>query len=176
MDSSFGRHEPSLASPQSHVYPAFSPDVNFSYNCADISLGRLHHIPLPNDTSIIGMSDCAALTGMSDCPALTDSWPSSSKSILQEQGCGPVVECLSDHCSDVVLFVCLYCVFVGLHVCLFALYSMDIQYFYLLPPTTTTTSRLPATYYRFFFASSNAYIPDEFCSPSKREQVMAHCS
>ena len=88
---------------------------------------------------------------MSDCAALTASWTSSSKYILQEQGCDPVVECLSDHCSDVFLFVCLYCVFVGLHVCLFALYSMDIQYFYLLPPTTTTTSRLPATYYRFFF-------------------------
>ena len=101
---------------------------------------------------------------MSDCAALTASWTSSSKYILQEQGCDPVVECLSDHCSDVFLSVCLYCVFVGLHVCLFALYSMDIQYFYLLPPTTTTTSRLPATYYSFFLPAAMLIFTYEFRS------------
>ena len=94
---------------------------------------------------------------MPDCAALSGSWTSSSKYILQEQGCDPVVECLSDHGSDVFLSVCLYCVFVGLHVCLFALYSMDIQYFYLLPPTTTITSRLPVSYYRFFFQQQCLY-------------------
>ena len=131
---------------------------------------------------------------MSDCAALTDSWPSSSKSILQEQGCDPVVECLSDHCSDVFLSVCLYCVFVGLHVCLFALYSMDIQYFYLLPPTTTTTSRLPATYYRFFFCQqqclysrmsfavclhglpqNRSVLRQKRTDATEQQQVMQHC-